>query len=590
MQGNAPCDPSIFEFISGRVISETELVLQLSSSTDWAFYTAPLGSYVWDSCPYLRDVTGKVVDYTRHTGSTLRQMFHTPRSVATKELSVIPVFVRPPGCWSDDHKVTLEWLGTASSFLALPAPVPVLTLPAPARVLALPAPAPVLTLPAPAPVLTLPAPARLLTLPAPARILTLPAPARILTLPAPAPVLTLPAPPPSLDASHLNDDSLVYFLGFAWRNVFLGGRKFGWTLVLNMLLVLQLVGQLRYRVVGDYSVTEDASSKSGSRYTDPFDGLTLNSTWTSTHCHLGGLAPDLFRLADQLLAVKPTTSLPLAEFEEDPNATEEYEDSEAGLVLEYLDPFDGLDLDALWIPTRAHLGGLAPDLFQQVDKLFAEELTTSSLDIVDDVDEQEEGAAAPEAMITGDEEPGTPEVEDPPRDNEVDAVELGTPQAQEKATMDVQAEDHQEVVESRDGNTDPLDHPFGNWSDEPPTPDVQHSSPALEQSEVLLANDAMDSPEAAAVVIDKRQTRSGRRANAWRNRGSTAETPVSRPVDREVVVEPKARETARAGIEGTTRGKSSRVLEGTMGGGREGMAKGAKGVMLDGTEVEVEEL
>ncbi|KAG9107114.1 hypothetical protein FRC07_008687, partial [Ceratobasidium sp. 392] len=211
VQGDMPCTPYIAKLVSSRVIAEAEVVLQLSSPADWALYTAPLGSYTWDSCPCLRGVTDKAAAYARHTGSALRQILYAPRSAVTKELSVVPVFVRPPGCWSDDHKVTLEWLGLSTPFLTLPVPEPVLTLPAPARLLTLPAPGRILTLPAPAPVLALPAPPPVLTLPAPARVLTLsppvlvltlPAPARILTLPAPAPVLTLPAPPPSLDVSR----------------------------------------------------------------------------------------------------------------------------------------------------------------------------------------------------------------------------------------------------------------------------------------------------------------------------------------------------------------------------------------------------
>ncbi|KAG9085715.1 hypothetical protein FRC07_013320, partial [Ceratobasidium sp. 392] len=258
-------NPSIIELISGQAISEAQVVLQLSSPADWTLYTAPLGSYVWDSCPYLRNVTSTAVSYAHHTGSALRRVFYASRSAVSTELSVVPVSVRPPGCWSDDHAVTAEWLAVSLPFLALPAPEPILTLPAPAKtltlpapvilltlpapkpILTLPAPAKILTLPAPAVVLTIPAPAPVLTLPAPAKILTLPAPTIVLTLPAPAPVLTLPAPKvflalpapdsqsiisssPSPDASRFDDNSLVHFLGLAWRNIILGGRKFGFTI------------------------------------------------------------------------------------------------------------------------------------------------------------------------------------------------------------------------------------------------------------------------------------------------------------------------------------------------------------------------
>ncbi|KAG9111309.1 hypothetical protein FRC07_008062 [Ceratobasidium sp. 392] len=479
VQGNAPCNPSIAELISGRIVSGAELTFQLSSRTDWMLYAAPLGSYTWDSCPYLRDITSKAVTYVRHTSSTVRRVFYAPGYAISTELAIVPTLVRPPGCWSDDHEVTLEWLGISFPFLALPAPTPVLTLPAPV------------------PLLTLPA--------------------------APVPALTLPSP----DDSRLDDSSLVLFLGPIWRKITSGGGKFGLAILLHLLLVSQLVGRPRYGIAADYSVAEDASSKSGLHYTDPFDGLALDSNRISTHGRLKGLAPDLFKLVDQTLTVEATPSSPLIEYVEDHDTVEEHEDSEVGPELDYLDPFDGLDFDALWIlPTRAHLGGLAPDLFRQVNKLLADEPATSSPGIMDyAVEQEEEGVTGSETATTGDEEHGKPEVEDQPEVNYVDAVALEITQVEPNEAVDIQVEDPQDVVDPLDGNDGPLDCPLGSWLDEPPTLGVQPSSSISEHLEVLPEANVVESPVAAEVAVDKRETRSGRRAHAWRNRSSTVETP-----------------------------------------------------------------
>ncbi|KAG9118653.1 hypothetical protein FRC07_006729 [Ceratobasidium sp. 392] len=478
VQGDIPCNPSIAELISGRIASGAELTFQLSSHTDWMLYAAPLGSYTWDSCPYLRNITSKAVTYAYHTSSAIRRVFYAPGSAISTELAIVPTLVWPPGCWSDDHEVTLEWLGISFPFLTLPAP------------------APVLTLPAPVPLLTLPA--------------------------APVPALTLPSP----DDSHLDDSSLVLFLGSVWRKITSGGGKFGLAIILHLLLVLQLVGRPRYKIAADYSVAEDASSQSGLHYTDPFDGLALDSDWISTHGRLQGLAPDLFKLTDQALTVEATPSSPLVEYVEDHDTVEEHEDSEVGSGLDYLDPFDVLDLDALWIPpTRAHLGGLAADLFRQVNKLSVDEPATSP-GIVDYVVEQEvEGVTESEATITGDEGHEKSEVGDQPEVNYVDTVALEIAQVEPNDAVDTQVEDRQEVVDSLDKNDNPLDRPLGSSLDEPPIPDVQPITPMSEQAEVLPENDVVDLPVVAEVVVDKRGTRSGRRAHAWRNRSSVEETP-----------------------------------------------------------------
>ncbi|KAG9111190.1 hypothetical protein FRC07_008091 [Ceratobasidium sp. 392] len=477
VQGDAPCNPSIAELISGRIVSGAELTFQLSSHTDWMLYTAPLGSYVWDSCPYLRDITGKALSYARYTGSTVRRAFYAPDFEASTELAIVPTLVRPPGCWSNDHEVTLEWLGISFSFLALPAPAPVLSLPAPVP---------------------------------------------LLTLPAPAPVLALPSP----DDSRPDDSSLVLFLGFTWRKITSGGGKFGLAILLHLLLVLQLVGRPRYEIAADYSAVEDASSVSRSQYTDSFDGLALNSDWISTHGRLKGLAPDLFKLTDQALTVEATPSSPLVEYAEDHGTVEEHEDSEVGSGLDYLDPFDGLDFGALWIPpTRAHLGGLAADLFRQVNKLSVDEPATSSPSIMDyAVEKEEEDVTEPEAIIIGGEERGKPEVED---QSEVGTVALKTEQVKPNNAVDIQLEVPQDVVDPLGGKDGSLDYPLGSSPDELLAPNVQPSSSTLEQPEVLLESSTMDSSVVAAVAVDKRETRSGRRAHAWRNRSSAVETPAS---------------------------------------------------------------
>ncbi|KAG9122180.1 hypothetical protein FRC07_001554 [Ceratobasidium sp. 392] len=269
----------------------------------------------------------------------------------------------------------------------------------------------------------------------------------------------------------------------------------------------------------------DALSERKMGYTDPFDGLSLDLVWTSTQGRLGGLAPDLFKLADRHLATEPIASSPLTEDEEGRGAVEVFEDSEAGPGLDYMDPFDGLDPDALWIPpTRAHLGGLAADMFRTVDRLLVDEPATSSSGIMNYAAEhKKEGATRSEAMITGDEEHGTPEVEDPFKDNDVSVAALETSEALVKPTVDALVEDRTDVVDPLDGNTDSVNRPLGSCSDEPFTPDVQPGLPTLEQPDVLPANNVMDSHVADAVTIDKWETRSGRRARAWRDQNTAVE-------------------------------------------------------------------
>ncbi|KAG9121349.1 hypothetical protein FRC07_002725, partial [Ceratobasidium sp. 392] len=422
----------------------------------------------------------------------------------------------PPGCWSDDHKVTLEWLGISLPFLALPvpepvltlpaparlltlpapariltlpapapvlalpAPPPVLTLPAPARVLALPAPALVLTLPAPAPVLTLPAPAQVLTLSAPPLVLTLPAPARILTLPASAPVLTLPAPPPSLDVSRFKGQLVVRFLRFEWRNIASGACILALTLLPHFLARLLCGGRNRYRMTANSFPVED---------TQPAELLAVPAK-----CELG-----------------------------------------------YTDPFDGLDLNIVWIPpTRGHLGGLAPDLFRLAGNSLEADWIDTSVKLQDD---------------------------------NMDAAVQELSQAQVITTMDDPVDDRREVVDSLDGNNHPLDGPLENRLDELLDSDTQPGAPNLEKLEVLPKNDIMDLPVVATEAVDDQEGWTVVQSRSRRRRPPPVEAPSTssgrRQGNREV--------HNRGGSRGGRNGKKGAEKQGGRNGGRNGGNGGGGG-------------
>ncbi|KAG9118730.1 hypothetical protein FRC07_006619 [Ceratobasidium sp. 392] len=163
-------------------------------------------------------------------------------------------------------------------------------------------------------------------------------------------------------------------------------------------------------------------------------------------------------------------------------------------------------------PTRAHLGGLAADLFRLVNPLLADEPTVSSPgNVVYAVEQEEEDATGSEATIDGHDGPGEPVVEHQSEDNNVDAPALEIVQAANQA-VDVQVEARQDVVDPLDGNDN---RPLGSWADEPLN--ARPSSPKLKQLHALPVNDTMDSPTVAETAFDKQNTRSGRRARAWQD-------------------------------------------------------------------------